>query len=123
MNELGELLRIGFVKGVEIGDLMPERLDQAIVDLLALVGTKGPLQHLLGIVQTTFDQELTPGDEFYKIFEYTLSLLRSDRGNTGDFAAYGLNFLLRETLDEIGTCFLPKNDEQNRGPSNSRSTF
>src|SRR5260370_40839559 len=120
MNELGELLWIGFVKRIEIGDVMAEHFDQAVVDLLTLVWTESPLQHLFRVVETAFDHELAAGDKLDKVFENTFSLVRSDGGNTRDFAADGLHFLLREPLDQIRAGLFPQNDEQNRSPTNSR---
>lgn len=101
MNELGDLLRVSSLQGVEVRELVAHRLDETVNDAAGAFGAEGRVQDTLGVVDAAAHEVFVGHRQLVKILQGFLSLVGCDGFEFRNLAAYLLHFLLGEETEHF----------------------
>ena len=92
VDELGELLRIGFLQRVEAGQLRAQRLHQPVHQFSGVLRAEGVHEHFLRIVDAALEHVVVGHRHLVELFENALGLIVADGGDARHLVADGLHF-------------------------------
>ena len=101
VDELCELLRIGFVQNIERGDVATEDFHQAVVNIFRSVRTESHVQHFFGVLETAFSHIFAAHNHLIKLFEHAFGLLRRDILKARNLAANQLNLVVAKRFHQL----------------------
>ena len=115
VDELGELLGVGLLQGVEGGGVGAERLGEAVQKAFGVVRLEGAHEQFAGEIDTAASHVIAGIGDVMELFENGLGLLRRDGGQFGHFAAYFADLFLVELLQQLGAGLFTKRHQQDGG--------
>jgi hypothetical protein len=102
VDELGELLRVGFLDGVETGHFRAQGLDQPVHDFSGVLGAEGVIEHLLGVVDAALEHVVVGHRHLVELFEDVLGLIVADGGDARHLVPDGLHLFLVQLAQDFG---------------------
>ncbi len=115
VDELGELLRIGFLQRVEIGQFRAQRLHQPVHQFSRVLRPERAHEHLFRVVDAALEHVIVGHRHLVELFENSFSLVVADGGDARHFVADGLHFFFVHLPQDIGGDLVSQDDHQNGG--------
>jgi len=114
LNQLGELLRIGFTEMIEFETGPPDGFGQPLEKLFRRGRAVGFGQHLFGVIEAALDVELLGIGLQHEVLENLFHLFRSDAFESGNGAGDQVGIFFRDVLEDFGAFDRPQGDQYDR---------
>src|ERR1035438_8348157 len=121
VNKLRELLRIGFLQGIEAGRFRSQRLHQPVHHFPGMFRPECGDEHFLGEVHSALQDEIARHRHLVELVQHGLGQFVGDAGDAGNFVPDLLHLFLVQLTQDFGAGLIPQDDHEDGGFAYARN--